>query len=141
MKPGDEVEYTIYFLNSENLATNVAVCDPVPANLTFVANGYNSAVPHSVAAGALPSETGIALGLDDTTLPTSSTVYLTNVNDSDRGRYYPPNDSQTPSVCASNTNGAVVVNVVTGTTTLPNATTPGTPANSYGFIRFKVKVK
>lgn len=37
----------------------------------------------------------------------------------------------------SNTNGAVVVNLGD----LPNATAPGTPPDSYGFIRFRGRVK
>lgn len=157
VKPADEVEYTIYFLNSENPATNVTVCDLVPAHMTFVPTGYNSASPHPTQSGALPTDTGIGFALNANALPDKPTAYLTNVNDSDRGRYYPPSDSNTPSTCkvldaqgkvtasgaAANTNGAVVVDVVKGTGTanqLPPATAPGTPTNSYGFIRFKAKV-
>lgn len=158
VKPGDEVEYTIYFLNTGAAAKNVTLCDRIPDNMTLVPTGYNAASPHPTESGAIPSDTGIGFALNATTLPTNSTVYLTNVNDSDRGRYYPPLDSNTPSTCkvldaggnatasgaAANTNGAVVVDIVKGTGTaneLPAATSPGTPTNSYGFIRFKAKVK
>lgn len=158
VKPGDEVEYTIYFLNSENSATNVTVCDLVPDNMTLVPTGYNAASPHPTESGALPTDTGIGFALNANALPTLPTAYLTNVNDSDRGRYYPPSDSNTPSTCkvldaqgnqtasgaAANTNGAVVIDIVKGTgaaSQLPAATSPGTPTNSYGFIRFKAKVK
>lgn len=157
VKPGDEVEYTIYFLNTGAAANNVTLCDRIPDNMTFVPTGYNAASPHPTESGALPTDTGIGFASDANTLPTLPTVYLTNVNDSDRGRYYPPNDPNTPSSCklldalgnatasgtTANTNGAVVVDVVKGTGTanqLPPATAPGTPPNSYGFIRFKVKV-
>lgn len=155
VKPGDEVEYTIYFLNTGTAAKNVSLCDRIPDNMTFVPTGYNSASPHPKESGALPTDTGLGLALDGTTLPTNSTVYLTNVNDSDRGYYYEPYNSNTPVSCkqldvtgnvitsgaAANTNGAVVVDIVKGTSDLPAATAAGNPTNSYGFIRFKAKVK
>lgn len=75
-------------------------------------------------------------------LGSTTPTYLTNVNDApDRGQYFSP--GMTPSVNCSgaNTNGAVVVKVVASPATLPNATAPGTPANSYGFVRFVTKVK
>lgn len=158
VKPADQVEYTTYFLNSQGSAINVTICSLVPANQNLVLTGYNVASPHPTESGALSSDTAIALASDGTTLPTSPTVYLTNSSDSDRGRYYPPNDSSTPSTCkkldalgnvtasgqAANTDGAVVVEVVQGTNVanqLPPATAPGTPSKSYGFIRFKAQVK
>ncbi|KJH70557.1 GEVED domain-containing protein [Aliterella atlantica] len=155
INPGNEVEYTIYFLNNQNPATNVTICDPIPANMTFVSNGYNSASPRPTEPGALATDTGIALASNAATLPTNPTFYLTNANDSDRGRYYPPNDPSTPAACkrvnaagsvtatgaAANTDGAIVVNIVSGTTQLPSATTAGNPTNSYGFVRFKARVK
>lgn len=155
INPGERVEYTIYFLNNQNPATNVTICDPIPANMTFVTDGYNSASPRPTDPGALPTDTGIALGFNASTLPIDPTVYLTNANDSDRGRYYPPNDPSTPAACkrvnasgsitatgaAANTDGAIVVNVVSGTDQLPSATASGTPRNSYGFVRFKARVK
>lgn len=158
VKPGDEVEYTIYFLNSENPATNVTVCDLIPDNMTLVPTGYNAASPHPTESGAISTDTGIGFALNANTLPTLPTAYLTNVNDSDRGRYYPPYDPNTPSTCkvldaqgkqtasgsTANTNGAVVVEMVKNADAvnqLPPATSSGTPTNSYGFIRFKAKVK
>jgi hypothetical protein len=38
---------------------------------------------------------------------------------------------------ANNDNGAIVVKIQD----LPKADTPGSPTNSYGFIRFRAKVK
>jgi serine-aspartate repeat-containing protein C/D/E len=134
VKPGDELEYTIYFLSSGNVPIkNVSLCDLIPANSTFVENAF--------AAGY-----GIALEIN------SATTNLTNINDSDRAEYIPPN-TIAPGACnkadiannvtpptqlqpAANKTGAVLVNVVTGSTTLPE---PNKPA--YGFIRFRVKVK
>jgi hypothetical protein len=55
--------------------------------------------------------------------------------DDDRGQFY---TSNFPVACKGTPNGrgAVVVNIGT----VPNATGSGTPANSYGFIRFKAKI-
>jgi uncharacterized repeat protein (TIGR01451 family) len=156
VKPNDEIEYAIYFLNTLKASSNVSVCDIIPDNQTFISTAYNTAVPRPLESGAAASnDTGIALGLDSTTLPTNPTVYLTNFNDGDRGRYLPPGDPQTPAFCrkfdavgnlivsgvAANTNGAIVVNVVEGTNQLPPATGAGTPSNSYGFIRFRARVR
>jgi hypothetical protein len=156
VKPSDVVEYTIYFLVSRNPTNNVTICDLIPANQTFVPSAYNGISSGFTEPGvAASSDTGIALGLNNTTLPTQPTLYLTNLNDSDRGRYLPPNDPTTPSTCqkfdlsgnptasgpAANDNGAIVVNVVEGTNQLPPATGTGTPSNSYGFIRFRARVR
>jgi uncharacterized repeat protein (TIGR01451 family) len=134
VKPGDELEYTIYFLSSGGGAIkNVNICDLVPENSSFVDNAFASG-------------SGIALNI-------SSTTNLTNVNDSDRGQYLAPGTA--PAACnkvdilngvtppnplsaAQNTTGAVLVNVISGSTTLPDAA-PGSSA--YGFIRFHVKIK
>ncbi|MBH8573296.1 DUF11 domain-containing protein [Nostocaceae cyanobacterium CENA369] len=139
VKPGDEVEYTIYFLSKgQGNATNVKLCDLVPSNTTFIPTAFNGMTPND--GGLVGADQGIALAVGSNT----PTVYLSNVADgSDRGRFYLANDSTTPSSCGANTNGAVVVNI-TRSPDLPNlppATNPGTPANSYGFIRFRAKVK
>lgn len=55
----------------------------------------------------------------------------------DRGQYFAPGMKPSATCAAANTNGAVVVNVAD---TLPHATGAGTP-NSYGFVRFRTKVK
>ena len=133
VKPGDELEYTIYFLSSgDTPIKNVSICDLIPANSSFVENAF---APGS----------GIALEINTTT-------NLTNISDSDRGEYIAPN-TLAPGACnkadiannvspptqlqaADNKTGVVLVNVVTGSTTLPE---PNQPA--YGFIRFRVKVK
>jgi hypothetical protein len=72
---------------------------------------------------------------------TTPTAYLTNANDSpDRGQFFAPGTTPPASYSGANTNGAVVVKVVTSPTTLPNAIAPGNPTNSYGFIRFRARV-
>ncbi|MEM9153845.1 MAG: hypothetical protein AAGB13_02250, partial [Cyanobacteria bacterium P01_F01_bin.33] len=96
------------------------------------------------------TDVGIALALDDTTLPTAPTVYLTNVGEGDRGEFFPPN-TEAPAACNEsdfsvllpaneNLKGAIVVNVVASPDEIPNAISPGNPTNSYGFIRFRATV-
>ncbi|MBO3457854.1 DUF11 domain-containing protein [Aetokthonos hydrillicola Thurmond2011] len=140
VKPGDELEYTIYFLSKgTNDATNVVICDPIPNNTTFIPNTFNNLTPTD---GGLPTAAqGIGLALDSTKLPTNPSFYLSNVADSDRGQLFAPRKTL-PTACGSNnnTNGAVVVNPIKSPNILPRATAPGTPTNSYGFIRFRVKV-
>ncbi|WP_257235808.1 isopeptide-forming domain-containing fimbrial protein [Nostoc sp. 'Peltigera malacea cyanobiont' DB3992] len=137
VKPGDELEYTIYFLsNGLGNATNVKFCDLVPTNVSLIPTTFNGMTPND---GGLPgADRGISLAIGSPT----PTLYLTNVGDSDRGYFYTANDSSTPSYCGTNTNGAVVVNItVPSFPNLPAATGSGTPANSYGFVRFRAKVK
>ncbi|MBA3921611.1 MAG: DUF11 domain-containing protein [Nostocaceae cyanobacterium] len=139
VRPGDDIEYTIYFLSTGTQdATKVNICDLIPANTTFVPTTFNT---QTTTDGGIPgTDKGIALALGSI----SPTVYLTNVNDPpDRGRFYPANDPATPPYCKANTNGAVEVNITRSSDfpNLPAATASGTPTNSYGFIRFHVKVK
>ena len=138
VRPGDDIEYTIYFLsNGKDDATKVNICDPIPTNTTFVPTTYNT--KFITDGGIAGTDKGIALALGSTT----PTVYLTNVSDPpDRGRFYPAHDPATSPYCKTNTNGAVEVNITRSSDfpNLPSATTPGTPTNSYGFIRFHVKV-
>ena len=141
IQPGDEVEYTIYFLSDgASAVSKVSLCDVIPDNMTFVENSYGAGI-------------GIGLALDNTTLPTSPNSFLTNVNDSDRAEFYLPN-STPPTFCkkvdtttntfvpvtnTNNTNGAVVLDLETYS--LPPATPSGTPSDSYGFLRFRAKIQ
>lgn len=130
VKPGDVVEYTIYFLsNGGSDAVNSSFCDLVPTNTTFAADGF--------AVGK-----GIKSSLGTTTTD------LTNLADTDSGRFYSSTDTP-PASCRvgqtvtngngtatfANPRGAVVVNLGTAS----KATASGT-TNSYGFVRFRVKV-
>jgi fimbrial isopeptide formation D2 family protein/uncharacterized repeat protein (TIGR01451 family) len=135
VKPGDEVEYTIYFLSDGGRnSTNVQVCDLIPANTTFIPNAFNNQAP------ANSSDYGIALGLSATNLPTAPTNYVTNAADADQGRFYAAGTTPPLSCSGSNNNGAIVVDVAKSPATLPRAIAPGNPTNSYGFIRFRVRV-
>ncbi|MFN6496950.1 MAG: lamin tail domain-containing protein [Nostoc sp. DedQUE01] len=129
VKPGDELEYTIYFLSKgPNDATNVKFCDLVPSNATFIPTAFNGNTPSD---GGLPgADRGIALAVSSS----NPTVYFSNVEDGDRGRFYPANELA-PSSCGTNTNGAVVVNI----TRSPDL--PTLVKDVYGFVRFRAKVK
>ena len=135
VKPGDELEYTIYFLSSGSTpAKNVLLCDRVPENVTFIPNSFNN---QAQATGGLQSADRGILWLKD-----GNTESLTNVQDGDFAQYFPPSiepDTVYPKIKCDglNTNGAVVVNLQN----LPNATGSGTPNTSYGFIRFRGRVK
>ncbi|NEP49812.1 MAG: DUF11 domain-containing protein, partial [Moorea sp. SIO3C2] len=135
--PGDELEYTVYFLsNGSNDANNLRICDRVPGETTFIPDSFNAT------AGFPSSDVGIALFQSNTSLASGGSaepnIFLTNIPDSDRGRYYGPGTS-VPSGCnvTFNQNGVVVVEVGD----VPNADSPGNPPNSYGFIRFRALVK
>ena len=154
VKPGDQLEYTIYFLSAGNTnVSNVVICDLVPPLTTFVNNAYD------VVGGG--SSLGMAFGSSTTVLPITPTSYLTYLADSDKGRFYPagstPNtiaplvtvcnkpNTAIPMAISDNTDGLVVVDVIKTSDPLPNflplATGAGTPTNSYGFVRFQVQVK
>jgi uncharacterized repeat protein (TIGR01451 family) len=124
IRPGDLLEYTIYFLSDGGVAaTDIDFCDLVPSNSTFVPDSFSSS-----------PESGINLTLG------STSTNLTNVPDGDAGHFLNPGAIPAMTCSAANTNGAVMVEIVKSPVTLPNATAPGTPTNSYGFIRFKVRI-
>jgi uncharacterized repeat protein (TIGR01451 family) len=127
VKPGDTIEYTIYFLNAGGSnASNLRVCDRIIDSQKFLSGSTiqlqkNSATPTALTSGA---------GDDRATLYSSSSdPAITNCN-----------FTGTPTI----DNGAIVVDV-TGTTgnptwiTLPGSTGAGT-TDTYGFVRFTTKI-
>ncbi|MEM1393657.1 MAG: lamin tail domain-containing protein, partial [Cyanobacteria bacterium P01_H01_bin.150] len=141
VKPGDEIEYTVYFLSTGNVpARNVLFCDRVPGNVSFIPNSFSSE-PKSTTSS--PSGAGIVQNTDRGILweYEGKQESLSNVQDGDLGQYFnAPNEPSTVysniQCDGSNNNGAVVVNLQD----LDNATGSGTPNTSYGFIRFKARV-
>ena len=135
-KPGDLVEYTIYFLsNGSDNVKNVQLCDRIPTNTTFELNTYGT-------------DNGVLFGWDNTLAalpnPADSTVAGNKVAINNASAFVAaaplPITPTNPCNGASNPNGAVLFNIG-ASTIVPAATGTGTPINSYGFIRFKVKVK
>lgn len=138
VQPGDEIEYTIYFLsNGGSTVRDVQFCDLIPANTTYV-----------------PGSTILGYDTAGTTLPDPSTPTttsgllksLTDGVDADEGRFYGSADT-VPAACTNNsgtnTDGAVFVQLEAADPALPDmpfATGPGTPADAYGFVRFRVTV-
>jgi uncharacterized repeat protein (TIGR01451 family)/fimbrial isopeptide formation D2 family protein len=127
VKPGDTIEYTIYFLNAGGSnANNVRVCDRIIDSQKILSGSpvllqKNSATP----------------------------TILTSSADTDRATFYP--SSSDPAITKCNftgtptiDNGAIVVDVTGATgspawTTLPGSTGAGT-TDTYGFVRFTTKV-
>jgi trimeric autotransporter adhesin len=135
IKPGTEIDYTIYFLSTgDTEARGVVLCDLIPANQTLIPRAFNSLT--QVVGGAQGIDRGILVFTNNTT-----TTY-TNAADGDIGRYYAPGETL-PNACKRspadpippNPNGAIVVNLGN----IPTANTTGTTPNSYGFVRFRVK--
>ena len=101
------------------------------------------------------TEVGMSLALNATTLPTIPNTNLSNLIDTDEGSFYAPgtnppivdlckkHDPNPPNTLipinsSNNLSGVVLINL---SNPLPAATSPGVPTNSYGFIRFRAKVK
>ncbi|MDJ0695624.1 isopeptide-forming domain-containing fimbrial protein [Mastigocoleus sp. MO_188.B34] len=131
VKPGDEIEYTVYFLNSgAGNADNVKICDRLLPNQTFKNTAYGA-----------NADVQLQLG-------TSAVLDLTAANDaSDRAEFIAAGGS-IPANCflkGANDDGTLVIDI-TGTTgspnlsTMPGSTGSGTPNDSYGFFRFTTKV-
>jgi uncharacterized repeat protein (TIGR01451 family) len=135
-KPGDEVEYTIYFLSAgTGTAKAVQLCDRIPSHQTFVPNAFNGLTVAPNTTPVLPiGDRGIEVSQGGTNYG------YTNIGDGDAARYYPPG-SLLPSACTqpalAEDNGTVVVDLGD----VPNATAPGIPVESYGFFRFRTKTK
>ncbi|WP_299413813.1 hypothetical protein [Acaryochloris sp. IP29b_bin.148] len=135
-KPGDEVEYTIYFLSTGDAeAVDVKICDRIPEFQSFVTNAFNADPPGEN--GGVGASRGILLQYE------GEIRSYTNDLDGDIAEFYPPNTTLPPdaaSVCGdsnANPTGTVVVNLGN----VPAATSPGQPSNSYGFLRFRAKVE
>ncbi|ALB41865.1 hypothetical protein AA650_16660 [Anabaena sp. WA102] len=157
VQPGDILEYTIYFLSRGDApAVNTKICDLVPDGLEFVPTGFNSdtAIPSDSGITATTADFGIVLGwnsTDDDGLPSPATPltepYLLRLTgagtDTDAGEFFAAGVTPSTTCAATNTNGAIVVKIGGSTAPegIPQSTGVGTPVGSYGFFRFRAKVK
>lgn len=112
VRSGDQVEYTIYFISagSQN-ATNVQLCDAIPAGTTFINNSFSS-------------NSGVLLNRAGTNTP------LTNASDTDPASFLSPLApvASPPCTNANNPNGSILLNL------------GDIPAGNAGFLRFRVKI-
>jgi SdrD B-like domain/Right handed beta helix region len=126
-KPGDEIEYTIYYQNAgENRISAAKVCDRLNANLVYQVNF------DVVAANA---GKGITL-----TQGSGATQYFTGAADTDRGTYSTSstlpidcNISGTTIDAATLSDNVVVVEAANSANPIPGLTS--------GYIKFKAKIK
>ena len=136
VEPGQEVEYTVYFLSSGGSPVrDVKFCDLIPAKMTYV-----------------PGSLQLGYNTSALTDPTGAGTTLTDAADADKGTFFAGGTAAPPICTNSNANGgndnnpgtndtgAVFVQIVDASTNMPYATGAGTPAGSYGFVRFRAKV-
>jgi uncharacterized repeat protein (TIGR01451 family) len=117
IKPGDVVDYTIYYLVEGNApVTNVKWCDRIPIGTTYV--------PGSMVR-----------------FTSGTTTPLTDTNsDGDNSEFLAIGNNAAVPCPSTNTNGTALVNLAPSPSQLPSATGPGTPNNAYGYIRFRATV-
>ncbi|MEL6814020.1 MAG: hypothetical protein AAFP03_04305 [Cyanobacteria bacterium J06598_3] len=139
MLPGDQIEYTVYYLNARaDEAEQVRICDWIQANQSVVSGLYNG--------------NDVELQVGD---GTGSTTYeLTLANDTNDRAQLATVDAlpagptcNLPAGSAGTTDDVIVIDLTgtTGdpaavTTTLPGSIAPGTPDEAFGFIRFTTQV-
>jgi uncharacterized repeat protein (TIGR01451 family) len=148
VKPGDTIEYTIYYLNNGGRnAKSVRICDRLNADQTFYPDTYpnstfiqnNTTNPNSPGSG-MQVQKGM-----------SAALTLTNTSDSDGGQFVAATGTALPTNCNSvagapnNDYGALILDLVTSPgspnlTALPGKTGQGSPNDSFGFWRFITKV-
>jgi uncharacterized repeat protein (TIGR01451 family) len=132
VKPGDEIEYTIYYLNSgENKAFQAKICDRLDTSSTFQPN-FDS----------INLDRGIVL-VENNGIP----KYLTNTGiDSDRGQLTTAaladaNCNLAASQVTNQSDQVVVVDIASAVNPLLGSIDQIGSTISHGYIRFKVKVK
>ena len=139
VKPGDTIEYTVYFLNTGGSdAANVRICDWIQPHQSFVTEFYGASSPGD--------------GYDIEMSIGGSLYQLTAASDmTDRAELTTVDRLPTRPECNLSTeataNDSVLVLDITGTTgnptglsTLPGTTEQGTPENAFGFFRFTTQV-
>ena len=138
IKPGDTIEYTIYYLNDDGAdAKKLKICDPIRGNHKYV-TGSMKMLPGGTA--DLPANRIILTDGIDITV--------------DRANSYPAGIANVPAGCnavsstiAGTDNGGVAIEITgSGSSaqanllSIPGATANGTPIGSYGWFRFTTKV-
>ena len=148
VKPGDEIEYTVYYVNNGENAAKLKICDLLDPNLVFNPDGFDTG-----------TNTGHGIQLQ---LGTSTPLLLTSVIDPtvDRAHHISGAPGTTISGCnlagnqtttnVNNASGTVVIDInsssASDTSTPILLAVPGTggttiPNNSYGSFKFRAKIK
>jgi uncharacterized repeat protein (TIGR01451 family) len=134
IKPGDTIEYTIYFLNNQGSnAVNVTICDPIRGDQIYD--------PGSISLNLTSDPTAIGTSLSDGIDPTTG----------DRAHIYASGAKPANCTVTATTDLDPGISIgITGTganpstqadlISIPGATGVATPA-SYGLFRFRTKVK
>lgn len=135
IRPGDTVEYTIYYLNNGSADTkNLKICDPIRGRQTYV--------PGSMKLQLGGNSTEISL----TDLDTDTTVDRANVYSAGAANV-PPRCNAGSTTVTGRDNGGVTIQITgAGANLQPDmpvilgATAAGTPTGSYGLFRFTARV-
>jgi uncharacterized repeat protein (TIGR01451 family) len=119
VKPGDEIEYTIYFINNQgSAAKNVKLCDPILGTKQTFVNG-------SIKLYKAGDTTGVSV--PDTAHYAAGSA---------------PTDCNLSGVTGGTAAEGIAIPVTDATfTSIPGATSAGTPTDSYGYFKFRTKVK
>jgi GEVED domain len=145
IQPGDELEYTIYYLNAQTQgsnATTLKICDPIRGKQTYTAGSMqlllgNASTPISLTDLATDTTIDRANTYGVAALP-AVVAAPTNCNIGGTG--------YTVASTARDNGGVAIQLIGTGATkqpdllAIPGATAAGTPTSSYGWVRFTTKI-
>jgi uncharacterized repeat protein (TIGR01451 family) len=133
VKPGDTIEYTIYFMNNQGAdAKNVKICDPI--------RGSQNYVPNSVSLNLTSTSTATGTAIADT----SSRINAFS------GNAVPPNCNMGAATSTGANNGGVAIDITGNPAAtdqplgIPGAVNPQVSPSTipaYGMFRFKTQVK
>jgi uncharacterized repeat protein (TIGR01451 family) len=132
IRPSDTIEYTIYYLNDGSAdAKTLKICDPIKGKQVYVSGSMK----------LTPGGAGTAISLTD-----GINTAIDRANNYSTGAA--PTDCNASSSTATGMDRGGVAIQLNGTgasnqpdlTTIPAATTTGTPTTSYGSFKFTTKV-
>jgi GEVED domain len=136
IKPGDTIDYTIYYLNDDGATTtSLKICDPIKGRQTYVANSLK------LLPGGATNPTGIIALTDATDLTIDrANSYLAGAA--------PIDCNATNSTILGTDRGGVAIQFIGSAASnqpnlpnIPAATAVGNPVTSYGWFRFTTKVE
>jgi uncharacterized repeat protein (TIGR01451 family) len=140
VKPGDTIEYTVYFLNNQGAnASNVKVCDPIRGSQTYVNDSMKLQLGGT-------GDSANDVGLTDLIDSGSGSGAVDRANSYTAGTVPSGCNADDPAITGTD-NGGIAIELTGGATTaqpantvIPGATAPGT-ADTYGLFRFTTTVK